>query len=79
MFVTKFVTLITKFVIYVSKFVINFSWQTVKTITGLGKIFLRIAKNICLELRSGEAVQRAFQGILELNSTEGFALQTLQR
>ena len=29
--------------------------------------------------RSGEAVQRVFQGILELNSTEGFALQTIQR
>ena len=52
--------------------------RIMKTITGLGKIFLRIAKNICLELRSGEAVRRVFQGILELNSTEGFALQTIQ-
>ena len=78
MLVRNFVTRVTKFVIYVSKFVTNLSWQTVKTITGLGKIFLRIAKNICLELRSGEAVRRAFQGILELNSTEGFALQTIQ-
>ena len=50
-----------------------------KIILLIVKTILRIAKNICLELRSGEAVQRAYQGILELNSTEGFALQTIQR
>ena len=38
----------------------TFTAQMVKTITGLGKIFKDLAKNICLKLRSGLAEIRTF-------------------